>query len=370
MRVQLTEAVTIDFINGKPVFTTTENNPPISSYQALAYMSHFTYEAKNLNALKEFAVAHDIEPDAEASTFYSDGFRSDEAAKVSVGVLNKAFPVFVEIFPSERFSDGFYGTRPILTERIVQAQNATSLRDFITILYGEYRKDLVRVILEKKSVHDVFWSSLFVGHVPTDWLIKFLRESQNKIDTMGFYVEIASMNRMLSLLTKFQVRKLMSVSDEPLFYVTEAAKLLDGIPINQVSLPEVITGQNLHDHFTFIDKGVDENSTFDIPERVMSLDGKLVKGYTVKVLRSRNEFVSTGNTMNNCAGSSTFTLDALDKKTSLVRLDSGQEQKYLMELGSWLKKWEIKQLFGPNNEDVPEEDKKAIYDFVERELNV
>lgn len=370
MMLQLDENTTISFIDGKPIFMSPEGHSPISSYHALASMGRFTYDPENLLTLEAFAREHDIEPDMEASIFHSDGFNSDKAARISVGVINRAYPIFVEIFPDQRFSDGFYGTRPIITERIVQAQNATDLREFVTTLYGEYRKDLVRAIVERKSVHDAFWASIFVGHVPTDWIVKFLNDSKKQIDTMGFYVKTSTMHKMLSLLNKFQVRKLMNVSDEPLFYVTEAAKLLEGIPLAQVSLPETVTGQNLHDHFTFIDKGIDENSTFDIHDKILSLDGKFVKGYTVKVLRSRSEFVSTGNTMNNCAGSSTFTLDALDKKTSLVRLDLGHEQKYLMELGGWIRKWEIKQLFGPNNEEVPEEDKMAIYDFVEKELNV
>lgn len=323
-----------------------------------------------LKAFSQFMELHDIPKDLTADVNNADAYSSDEAAQIGVGLVNSAFPIYVEIWPTQRYSDGFYGTKLISSERIDSSYGARTIEEFITSLFGLYRKDLVKAVVNSKDVYSVFWGSIFTGHMPIEWIIDYINRGVH-IDTMGFSVDQDKFDAMLALLTRYENRRLLHTTDaQGAFNIVEASRILSDLPAELVSLPVKRTGDELHDHFTLVSKGIEQDAVFNIPPEVEKLDGYKVGDLTVRVLRSREEFLRTGEVMNNCAGTVTYAIDASEEKTTLIRFDTMKEEfKYLLELRKTQINYEITQLFGVSNTKVSEEDTRAIHALIEREVN-
>lgn len=310
---------------------------------------------------------------AEVSMDWAEGYRSETAAQIGVGLVQHAFPMLTILYPHETCSDNFYSSAPVLMDRTIKAFRTDNIKDFTVTLFRDYRKDLVKAILQASSIHAVCWAALFSQYLPTDWLIPFIKDRWFFVDTgNSVTVNLEHWDQMLSMLTKHETRRLMkpnSRENAQVWEILEAARLLNSVPKERRTLPAKRTGSSLHDHFSLLSKNIEPETPFTIPHEVQKVDGHQVEGLTVEVLTTPQEFIDAGDILNNCAGSATYAVDALEGKAMLLQFKTNMKPAYLMELRQGGAGWRIHQLFGPSNSVVPEPENTTIRNFVEREIN-
>lgn len=309
----------------------------------------------------------------EVDMDWAEGYRSSTAAQIGVGLVQHAFPMLTTLFPHETSSDNFYSSAPVLMNRTIQAFKATNIKDFTVTLFQEYRKDLVKAILQASSIHAVCWAALFARYLPTDWLISLIKDRWFFVDTgNNVTVNLEHWDQLLSMLTRYEARRLMKPNpreNAQVWEILEAARLLSSIPEERRTLPAKRTGSSLHDHFSLLSKNIEPGTPFIIPYEIQKVHGHQVEGLTVEVLTTPQEFIDVGDVLNNCAGSATYAVDALEGKAMLLQFKENMKPTYLTELRSGGAGWRVHQLFGPSNSIVPEPENTIIRNFVEREIN-
>jgi hypothetical protein len=375
--IRLSKRTKLSFVDGHALveFDDLENSTnratqPFIPYEINNILGQNLRNSELLDECLAFMKRNSIPLDEESDTDSADAYNTDLAAQVGVGIVSSMFPVFVALFPGERGSDGFYGTQPIWSKRIAHAFLARDIRTFTELMFGQYRKDIVRMLMSKPHVQDITWTSLFANHMPIDWIITGLQKARFLPSASGALVVETQMDRLLSKLTQYEVRRLMTENTEESYDLIEASRIMSEIPDSHLSLPTKKDATSLHDHFTFISKGMTLEAEFDIPEVITAMDGQAFDGLSASVLRTAADYRLTGEVMNNCAGTAIYAVNAIDKKGFLVRFgDETEEFKYLLELQAGNQsQWYVRQLYGTSNTDVPEDDLSSINHFLQASI--
>jgi hypothetical protein len=366
--VVINERYTLVWSGGHASFVSDEEdrNQSIMPYLVNGMFGSYFRDEAIFEQCKAFMEAHDIPREMAANVQESDAYSTDEASQVGVGIVMNIFPVFCEVFPSQRMSDGYYGTHPVFSEKIVRACAARNIRDFTEILFGEYRKDLVKLLVSNVHCQDIFWLSLFAGHVPAEWIIAAMNDTTKLPMSFGSYVEVSHMDNLLSRLTPYECRRLMTPASKDPTDITEASRILSAIPEPLISLPNKRDAESLHNHFTLVSKGSSLEANFDIPDVIANLDNASFDGLTASVLPTAADYRHVGEVMDNCAGTAVYAVNALENKGYLVKFGNDEvTYKYLLELQVRHEtQWSVKQLYGVKNSKLPEDDLKAINKFL------
>lgn len=366
--VVINENYTLVWSDGHASFVSNdaERNEMIMPYLVNGLLGSYFRNEDIFAQCKAFMEAHGIPREMEANIAESDGYSTDEASQVGVGIVMNIFPVFCGLFPSQRMSDGYYGTHPAYSENVVRACAAQNIKDFTEMLFGEYRKDLVKMLTSNTHCQDVFWLSLFAGHVPAEWLIAAMSDRTKLPMSFGTYVEISLMDNLLSRLTTYEIRRLMTPASKDPTDLIEASRILSGIPEALISLPDKRDAESLHSHFTLVSKGSSLEARFDIPDTIANLDNASFNGLTASVLPTAADYRHVGEVMDNCAGTAVYAVNALENKGYLVKFGNDEvTYKYLLELQVRHEtQWSVKQLYGVKNSKLPEDDLKAINQFL------
>jgi len=366
--VVINENYTLIWSDGHSSFVSddADRNDTVMPYLVNGILGSYFRDKEIVEKCKAFMEAHSIPWEMEANVQASDAYNTDEASQVGIGIVMNIFPVFCELFPDQRMSDGYYGTHPIFSYKIARACASRTIKEFTEVLFGEYRKDLVRMLASKVHCQDLFWVSLFAGHVPAEWLIAAMRDTTKLPIAVGGYARDDHLDKLFSLLTPYECRRLMMPGNRDTSDLIEAARILNFMPAPLISLPNKRDAESLHNHFTLVSKGSSLEANFDIPDVIANLDNASFDGLTASVLPTAADYRHVGEVMDNCAGTAAYAVNALENKGYLVKFGNDEvTYKYLLELQVRHEtQWSVKQLYGVKNSKLPEDDLKAINKFL------
>lgn len=292
---------------------------------------------------------------AEAS-FGTSGITDDEKlniATLAVRMYDLCFPIYRKFNPN-RLADGFYRVMP--NDPFAEPYHrATEFKEFVTLLFGVYRKDLAKLVVDS-PIEQIRWATNFVSLVDMDTIINAVKQSKpcTGVERKISFENIVDFPQ--PILKRLLKEGLTKALDDTL--IDDALDMAEWVPQSQRKLCK--TWDELHERGM-----VNYHSNADDSKRIVHTDefekffsesdfGDLV----VEPLRTAPDFIVTGKRMNVCVGSMSYITRAIDGEGYCFRLDTKDKKPHaLIEvrksgIGGG---WNVNQVRGLSNATMPDE---------------
>lgn len=306
------------------------------------------YKAKKIESLSDFSEPRD--------TVISED--SHKIAEVIARISSIAFPVY-DFFDISRLNDGFYYVGYLPMENLRKHHYAKDLREFLTALFGVYRKDLARVAV-KKQMLQLYWAAKFVGILDMDTIIASLDKMKYSMEHDWFDMQILE-----EFPRKIKRMLLEDVKYSESVIVRDALEMAPWIPAEKRK--KCFTWSELHDIGMF-HYSIDGTAIGDIepPEELNRFYAEAkFEGLSVEPLMNPEHFITTGAEMKVCVGSMPYITNAVEDKGYCFRLNkpSGEAEALVEIIRSKHEdpnKWIVNQVRGAQNARVDDELQKTI----------
>ena len=301
--------------------------------------------------IKEFSLME--KSSIEEIRFYNKDVKEEEKIEIAyllVKMLSLCYPVYIS-FLADRVSDGYYSDF-YPSPQSKNYAGAKNYREFITILFGTYRKDLAKVALTCNAV-TLDWAYQFKGLIEVDHIINGLRDSGAAAGGATVDNFVALQGFPAGTIAKLFLDGFKNSND--FTTIRDALEMAPSIPVEERKLCK--TWKDLHDrgvmHYVHDKDGYKEISH---PHDFEEFFEKANFGNRKVVpLRNSEDFIKTGKYMNVCVGSLSYITRAFDGDGYCFRVDNSEKEKYaLVEVIRKDEAWKIEQVKGNSNQDLPD----------------
>lgn len=282
----------------------------------------------------------------------------EKVVLVIARISSIAFPVYA-FFDVSRTNDGFYYAGYLPDTSLRNYHFASDLREFLTALFGVYRKDLARTVVTKNLLQ-IYWAANFVNILDIESIIASL-EKLNRV----MEVEWFNMNILEEFPRKVKRSLLENVSGVDPVLVQDALNMAAWIP--ERKRRKCTSWLTLHDtgmlHYSLESSEV---GFIEPPEELNRFFSEAkFHNLEVEPLVNPELFIATGSEMNVCVGSMPYIMSSVEDKGYCFRLNNSLGQaEALVEVVRHDKenphKWKVNQVRGNHNAKVDEELEKYI----------
>lgn len=287
----------------------------------------------------------------------------NELGKLIAHIASIAFPVY-DYFQVSRLNDDFYNAGYLQNDYLRNYHYASNLREFLTALFGVYRKDLARVAVNNSMVQ-LYWAANFANILDMESIIEALANMTNYIAHDFFDMQILE-----EFPRKVKKSLLQDVGFADSGLVLDALDMAPWIPANERK--KCLDWQELHDkgmvHYSI---DVKEFGEIKPPDDLNSFfEQAEFENLTVSPLLDVEYFIDTGHEMQVCVGSMPYIESSVNGQGYCFRLDnSSGKAEVLTEVirvphaGSDV--WTVKQVRGVQNAMVSQH----MHDKITEELS-
>lgn len=287
----------------------------------------------------------------------------NELGTLIARIASIAFPVY-DYFQVSRLNDDFYNAGFLQNDYLRNYHYASNLREFLTALFGVYRKDLARVAVNNSMVQ-LYWAANFVDILDMESIIEALTNMTNYIEHDFFDMQILE-----EFPRKVKKSLLQDVGFVDSVLVLDALDMAPWIPANERK--KCLDWHELHDkgmlHYSL---DVKEFGEIKPPEELKSFFEQVdFDELTVSPLLDIEYFIDTGREMQVCVGSMPYIENSVNGQGYCFRLDnSSGKAEVLAEVirvphaGSDV--WKVNQVRGVQNAMVSQQ----MHDKISEELS-
>jgi hypothetical protein len=288
--------------------------------------------------------------------FYSRKISGEQKAEIITLCLTihaAAFPVFSH-FIKNRLSDGYYGGAYEIDPK--DYHRAKDYKEFLTRMFGTYRKDLAKIVVES-DISNVLWAASFAKVLDIDAIVEVMRETQSKF--------AGEMITNLEAINNFPRTALKSLLADGLsqnvdfILIEDALEMAPWVPLEDRKLCR--TWKELHDR-GMANYSYHENGDMEIEHAEPFEDffaSARIDNHVIKPMRNASSFVTTGKVMDVCVGSRQYITRAYKGDGYCFRVDKSDNEPYaLVEVLKSRKRdgaWYVNQIQGEKNCSIPQE---------------
>lgn len=285
-----------------------------------------------------------------------------EVTELIIKIGSLSFPVYFNMVEN-RISDGFYQDRPALPQSYMKAFRAKTFQELLISLFGTYRKDLAKAVVNS-SLERILWASSFKEVLDIDAIIDGLK------NTDSTYADIPANMSSLAGFPKNVVKKLYLERmqwSEGIAYIEDSLEMAPMIPMEERK--KCTSWDALHNigmvHYSIT---VDSNTGIDHAKGFQDFFEKAtIKNFNIAPMQTAKSFIETGEEMNVCVGSKSYIARAFTGEGYCFRLEEGVNKPYaLFEVrhNPETREWNINQARKHKNASL----EKDIYEEVKAEL--
>lgn len=214
------------------------------------------------------------------------------------------------------------------------------LKQFLTAVFGAYRKDLVKATLATTEAR--FWhAAAAVDSMPLEWLIDYLRGGPEPEDGL---TNLSGLQALFSSLKPGDARRVLRHPDPLLEDAVEMFCDYEDAPRLLSEAPKIKSARELHDLLLTLEQGESQCIYPEEPE--VEHFGQLLSralDTPVKVLHSAQEAAAVGSKLHNCAATKHNRVRCQKGELFLLTLhEKAEEPTVLMSFDSELKLLELK----------------------------
>jgi hypothetical protein len=269
-------------------------------------------QAKRVNLVPDRAFEPFGRGWAVGGTLYEDYAR---LAMENLGVSNLA-----DVYPvADNYEIDAYNKIPAALRKNFRATNA---RAFTEQIFGKknYRKDLLKATASTKDAEILPIAMAFVGLVPIDWIINFLRVNADQLNRQVYTARINPLNRQVytarinpkelrRVLGGLDTRSYRHILGQPLsvqgkYFIADTISLTRRRNVEAGGLL-VRNFDQMHDELVGPNRYASERIVFEDVDIVLNslakkLDGMAAGKYTIYPAHHTSEMLEWGNHMHNC----------------------------------------------------------------------
>lgn len=272
----------------------------------------------------------------------SEAFRSfsEEDIEVALRTSRLVYPMHWELYG--------YDSRSAMDECMApdpgdyaSAFKTTELRSLVVELFGEYRKDLAKVVVQAPR-DSLFKAWIYAPFMPIDYVVDYLREVIESDDDTPTEIEpnVPSHRALLETLTVGDCRRLLRdedplISDAVLMWGDDLVKANELIAQQK----KIKSARHLHDLLLVLDQG-SAKLDYSIPDGVRELSDALTKQFApglnahpkliAEVILDSAQAADVGAALKNCAGGSHNRREGVEGTTGFIVLNRENGKPYAL----------------------------------------
>lgn len=328
----------------------------------------------------EFSKYFSREDNENAANYISEEFNADKPDSETVTTLAKiyfaCFPVFARFAKKTNHSfidDGFYGfVNPTTYESYHSARN---YREFITEVFGTYRKDLANYAESGNNMIFKLMSEL-TDILSVESMVKIMKHYyENDCNLIVMEIDVETIDFVPMLKLQVLAREALIIefisqkNDEiPAYFMDDTMDMLDLTTAKGLhDIRGKHTWAEVHDIAMRNCETVSENgSSIDFPKELHSLEELKLLGYDFTPLVTPSDFIQLGNELDICIGRAGYYRRARRDSSYCMSLSKDNTNVAAIEITRNQGGWKISQLYAKMNTIMKDnrEIREAVFDTI------